>query len=157
MARNILSIDLEQFEKLLDRALDEELRAYPDLFGGRSTREVAVSIRKRIVAAYEQMPKCYIYALRDPDTDEIRYVGRSIDPETRFVSHYYEAMSMDRLYEVHVSAKNRWFRSLVIAGKEPRLEVLEEVPRAEAWQRERAWYERALEEGHRLTNIVRPS
>lgn len=92
-----------------------------------------------------------IYALCDPDTSEIRYVGRSVDAEDRFVQH----MRKDARTPFP-SAKERWIAELAAVGKEPTLKILEVVPARRQREAEAAWIGRAREQGHRLTNTAKP-
>jgi hypothetical protein len=60
-----------------------------------------------------------IYGLYDPDSLELRYVGKAKDAKKRFKRHL-EERSLTRPI-------NNWVRSLVQAGKLPVLKVLETV------------------------------
>lgn len=72
----------------------------------------------------------FIYALCDPDSGRVRYVGKSNDPESRLKSHK---------NEVGANRKCRWIQSLLSSGKSPVLTVIAEVPR-DSWQEhERRW------------------
>lgn len=59
-----------------------------------------------------------IYALRDPSTGEVRYVGKANNPQARLKSHMRAARS--RNTPVYC-----WIRSLKDKGLEPQMEVLE--------------------------------
>lgn len=52
----------------------------------------------------------YIYALTEPDTGEIRYIGQTPNPEQRFRRHSYSKSG---------SPVRRWIRSLALTGKTP--------------------------------------
>lgn len=89
----------------------------------------------------------YIYALLCPE-GEIRYVGKSTDPEARLRAHISRARRGDTKHH----AAN-WIRSLLATGKRPSVEVILQVPEGEPWEP----YEIRLiaefkREGHRLTN-----
>lgn len=72
-----------------------------------------------------------IYGLTDPQTKEIRYIGKTATSLSERVSkHYYECRR-----EKHHRA--RWIRSLLNRGLQPESIILEEVPE-EDWQ----WYEK---------------
>ena len=87
-----------------------------------------------------------IYALKDPATGEIRYVGKANDLEARLRSHRWEKRNPKlRTRKVH------WLRTLTA---DPIVEVLEVCPR-EIWAgRERHWIKKYRDEGARLTNIA---
>lgn len=72
----------------------------------------------------------YIYALHDPRTDEIRYIGGTKNPDSRVAQHMNSRGS---------SPKNRWFRELRSLGLEPILRVLEVADEATWRRREQYW------------------
>jgi hypothetical protein len=74
---------------------------------------------------------CGIYALADPRTGRIMYVGQSIDIDKRYRSH----LDIDR-YEPNI-AKRRWLRELARLNLKPSLIVLEECAFAELDEAER--------------------
>lgn len=88
----------------------------------------------------------FIYVLKEPLTGEIRYVGKANNPKRRFCRHIRETS----LQETHIG---RWIRRLVISGRKPGLEILDEVPVSqwEFWEREYIRVFRSL--GMKLTNI----
>lgn len=73
-----------------------------------------------------------IYALTDPDTDEVRYVGKARDAKHRLASHYRDA----RHRKTKVYA---WINSLASQSKTVGLRILEEVAESDWEQRERHW------------------
>jgi hypothetical protein len=84
-----------------------------------------------------------IYALCDPSTDEIRYVGKTVkSPEWRLTRHLYEARTGTRY--VH-----NWIRSL---DGPPKVIVLEETEDLD--QAERDWIAGLRSVGYRLTNLT---
>lgn len=88
----------------------------------------------------------FIYALVDPRSDQIRYVGKSVDPDGRLRSHVCVARGDS---QTHVS---RWIRQVLADGCRPRVEVLQTVT-AETWQEgERFWHRELTRAGLRLTN-----
>ena len=68
-----------------------------------------------------------LYGLFDPDSHELRYVGKATNSSERFKRHLCEANSENR-------PVNRWVRKLLKHGKVPILGILEVVP-------ERDWKE----------------
>lgn len=114
------------------------------------------NIVARVQRAIENIPTTYIYALLDPDTKEIRYIGKANDPENRLAQHVYHCW-----YEVGTPStdtpKEAWIRSLRQQNKQPDMEILEEVPRAQSWRWERKWIEWARAQGFNITNVARPS
>lgn len=87
----------------------------------------------------------FIYALADPRTGRVRYVGKANDPEQRLAQH--------RHGDGRNGHKNNWIRQLRRAGLCPVLHILQEC--ADDWaDRERYWiaYHRAA--GEPLTNLT---
>lgn len=75
----------------------------------------------------------FIYTLLDPRTGEVRYVGKTIDIETRLALH---------LSEKKESHKNRWLAQLKLVGLVPFTQVIEIIYDSDDvdWQeRERFW------------------
>lgn len=92
------------------------------------------------------MMTTYIYVLCDPDTDEIRYVGKSDNPEKRLIQH---CSTKELKYNNH---KASWIKSLINKNKYPKLSILEEVEK-DIWQdREKYWIQYYRNLGVRLTN-----
>ena len=85
-----------------------------------------------------------IYALKDPRSGEVRYVGKTINPTVRLQSHIYEAKKGS------ASHKAYWMRQLLKLGMKPEVTVLEMCEET-AWQeRERHW----ITQFDNLTNLT---
>jgi hypothetical protein len=72
----------------------------------------------------------FIYALRDPNTKQIRYVGRSVEPEERLRRHLRNAKR-------GITAIAGWMRGL--QEQRPLLEIIEKCDAASAIDREHYW------------------
>lgn len=87
----------------------------------------------------------FIYALKDPTTGAIRYIGKTKNPRGRFSSH----ISNIRRENNH---RARWIRSLLVRGFKPTLEIIDEVPVLEWPQWEVAYIEFFREQDCDLVN-----
>lgn len=87
----------------------------------------------------------YIYALVDPRTDEIRYVGKSDNPERRLFEHLSESKKAD-------NHKDRWIRQLRRNKLVPRVVTIDIVADKEWEKKERGWIAFFRKSGIRLTN-----
>ena len=76
------------------------------------------------------MTTAYIYLLRDPHTQQPRYIGKSIDPQKRFGDH-----CRDKGH----TRKAHWIQALRAEGLQPVLEILGAVDDAEWEQAEHDW------------------
>lgn len=87
----------------------------------------------------------YIYALVDPRTDAVRYIGKSIRPKERLANHLNERSN---------SWRNHWLRKMRADGVRPVLRILE-VVESDDWQTaERRWIAHGRALGWRLTNCT---
>ena len=91
----------------------------------------------------------FIYALRDPDDQTIRYVGKADSLEKRLQCHLRESS-----LKYH-TRKNCWIKSLLSQSKKPVITILEIVNDAEWQARERYWIAILQEQGANLTNGTR--
>lgn len=96
-----------------------------------------------------KMKTVYIYSLSDPESEEIRYVGKTVDPFNRFWGHIHEAKN-------NIKGKNedkaKWIKSLLEKGIRPKLDILEEVL-TEVWEeKEKEWINKYEREGNNLLN-----
>lgn len=91
--------------------------------------------------------RCFIYALIDPVTAEVRYIGKTINPKVRLALH---------LCETKNTHKNQWLAKLRRAGVKPLMSIIEVIENSNDldWQdRERFWIAHYLANGVRLTNL----
>jgi predicted GIY-YIG superfamily endonuclease len=88
------------------------------------------------------------YVLRDPRTNEIRYVGRTVNPRNRLRNHIYEAKKNNR------NKRERWIISLLRLNLEPTMQIIYTLhcTLAEAIQTEKTLVKKLTKHGFRLKN-----
>ena len=86
----------------------------------------------------------FIYALAEPSTQTVRYVGKTIDLRRRFATH----CRADKTG----THKSRWIAGLISAGTKPILTTLEVVEESQWQEAERKWISRYRLGGCRLVN-----
>lgn len=93
------------------------------------------------------MNRVFIYVLRDPRTNQIRYVGKSKSPERRKYDHIYIARTARE-----INHRTKWIRLLLSHGLTPVLEVVDEVEEIDWPSWEVAYISYFQAEGCRLVN-----
>ena len=108
------------------------------------------NLRQQVEQPQDQHTIAYtfIYALVDPTTKFVRYVGKSNTPKRRLVMHLIPSGLIPK------TRKNHWIKSLLSAGKKPELILLEKVEECIWKDAECRWiaYYRSLPEYPQLTN-----
>lgn len=90
--------------------------------------------------------KALVYTLVDPNTNEVRYVGKSTNPQKRLNRHIRESKN-----NTH-SHKKAWINSLLKQNQKPTLKILEKVPPNTSWEdREKYW----INQFQNLTNMTK--
>ena len=87
--------------------------------------------------------KQYVYALVDPETGAVRYIGRSNKPQVRYNHH------MTGMYS---RQKRKWIDDLATRGLRPTLTILEECEAAQVEERETYWLYHYIDDGAHLLN-----
>jgi hypothetical protein len=97
------------------------------------------------------MKDAVIYALVDPFTKAVRYVGKTVDLKARV---RYGHLSRRDINDKRMHKAN-WLRGLASQGAEPDVIELERVAGGESWQeRERHWIAHYRAAGAPLTNMT---
>lgn len=78
------------------------------------------------------MTKVYIYGLHEDGSDEIRYVGQTIAPETRLTQHLNtnQDVTQDKL---------NWVKDCLSRGAAIKMKIIEECDSDSATEREKHW------------------
>lgn len=91
--------------------------------------------------------KTCIYALVDPRTSEIRYVGKAFDPQKRLCGHM-----RDSVLARYRDKRTSWLKALKSAGLKPLIVILEVVAESEWQECEKKWIAHFRAAGTNLTN-----
>jgi len=86
----------------------------------------------------------YIYGLIDPESGELRYIGKSIDPKSRLANHMREVSNCHR---------SHWIQSLKAKGMKPDIVIIESI--RVMWPRqveEKYWIKYFRDRGFNLVN-----
>lgn len=89
----------------------------------------------------------FIYILKDPITLEIKYVGKSDNPNLRLIEHI-------RKSKYKQTYKNNWINSLLNVGLKPLLEIVEEAQISKWGDYEKKWITHYKNIGCKLTNLT---
>lgn len=88
----------------------------------------------------------YIYALLDPDTNEVRYVGKTTNMKMRNTQHFSTCLK-------GTDKKSKWIASLREQGKRPKMIPLEECA-IDTWvEAEKRWIAHYRLSSKSLTNV----
>ena len=92
------------------------------------------------------MEKVYIYGLIDSEKNELKYIGKSINPQSRYRKHLQESKNKS-------SYKDNWIYSLLENNSKPELVIIDEVKKDEwvFWEKYYIAYYKFI--GCKLTNI----
>jgi len=92
--------------------------------------------------------KTFIYTLSDPDTREIRYVGKTVKLlKYRLVGHIYTSKKV-RNY------KNNWIKSIIDRDKKPIIALIDSCPWNESQKLEQYWISQFKTWGFNLVNTT---
>lgn len=90
----------------------------------------------------------YIYALRDPVTHQMRYVGKTTNLKRRWHDHVH-LRATDHSYRAN------WLRSLLAAGKRPKMMLLDTLSDHDDWElREQRWVRTLRAYDQPITNLA---
>ena len=92
------------------------------------------------------MRKVYIYGLVDKSKNELKYIGKSINPQSRYRKHLQDSNKK-------ISYKDKWIYSLLENKNKPELLIIDEVNEDNwvFWEKHYISYYKSI--GCKLTNI----
>lgn len=94
------------------------------------------------------METTFIYTLIDPNTNEIRYIGKSNTPRKRLYDHINECNTNKKSHKIS------WIKTLLDKGKRPTIEIIDEIYTTEWEFWEQYWISQFKTWGFNLTNIT---
>lgn len=89
----------------------------------------------------------FIYALIDPITDDIKYIGKTSNPKRRYTQHISTVGEKNQ-------NKTNWINSLISNGLLPKMIILETCNHHEWKNKERYWIKKFRDSGCDLLNIT---
>jgi hypothetical protein len=92
-----------------------------------------------------------IYGLADPNTGELRYVGKTVMPLTQRLGFHCNRAELSRKNDTH---KNNWVKKLLREGKRPEIFVVEEHEEEGLYDAEQFWISYFRSIGCYLTNAT---
>jgi len=90
--------------------------------------------------------KVYIYYLKDPFTEQVRYVGKTFEPKSRFSSHLAGKGNKN---------KSNWIKSLKVQNSIPLMEIVEECTNENCAEREIFHISNARENNYPIFNVAK--
>lgn len=90
------------------------------------------------------MSTTFIYCLKDPDSLEVRYVGKANNPKSRYSRHLADAKIKPKCHRLC------WIKGLIDNNKSPILHILEECDELIWGEREDYW----ISQFDNLTNMI---
>lgn len=88
---------------------------------------------------------CFLYLLSNPETMEVRYVGKTVDPRSRYRKH---------LTQKNNSYKNQWLKSLKKQFLKPKMIIINVFEESIIDTEEKKLIKKLRDKGVRLTNIT---
>jgi hypothetical protein len=136
----------EAFRAMIATAISSGVEVMADRMVDSRHRHTRARPRGSVTKAKPSNPieLAYIYALTDPDTGEVRYIGKANSPKKRYIQHCSPGGLRGN------TRRQAWLRSLAAKGKRPGVMILE-VCLTRDWRvAEVEWIASGI--GTRLTN-----
>lgn len=93
------------------------------------------------------MSKIIIYTLTEKGTNDVRYVGKTVDMYNRLRGHLNGEMAEG-------NPKSQWIKDVISRGGEITISQIDECEQYEAYNREAYWINFYRKEGYNLTNTI---
>jgi len=115
----------------------------PQAGANKTPARKPVLVRKRVAASSRKLVA--IYALTEPGTDTVRYIGKANNPEARLKTHLRDARRRD-------TPVCRWIRKLAKSNALPEMTILAWTDEWQVEERKQISQHRAI--GCRLLNVA---
>jgi len=90
----------------------------------------------------------FIYTLEDPDTNEIKYIGKTVKPlKTRLTNHIYSCKR-------ETNHRTNWIKSIIKKGKKPIIKMIDFCSWEKSQELETYWINKFKNEGANLVNLT---
>jgi hypothetical protein len=90
----------------------------------------------------------FIYTLEDPDTNEIKYIGKTVKPlKTRLTNHIYSCKK-------ETNHRTNWIKSIIKKGKKPIIKMIDFCSWEKSQKLETYWINKFKNEGANLVNLT---
>lgn len=89
---------------------------------------------------------CFIYALVDPRSNEVKYIGKTLAPKLRYKAHLNTKAGFAN------SKKDKWILELLGLGLTPDFKIIEECPEMASQERETFHIRQYIANGASLLN-----
>lgn len=136
---------IEYLKQLGNGNISDAIRQLIDKAGGPAY----IAETKQTQQQSNQRP-VFIYALCDPGTANVRYIGKTVNPKTRLAQHLLNRKNTT----FRMNPCSQWLDSLKAQNMRPDMLILEETTETE-WQiKESEWINRLIEQGADLLNVA---
>lgn len=90
----------------------------------------------------------FIYTLEDPDTNEVRYIGKTISPLNIRLTKHLASCKRENNY------RTNWIKSIIKKGKKPIIKMIDSCPWDESQKLETNYISQYKDNGYRLVNLT---
>lgn len=93
--------------------------------------------------------KTFIYTLTDPFTNQVRYIGKTINLQRRYYQHCNK-----KILQKNKTYKNNWILNILNKNSKPIIDIIDDTSEDNWEQLEKYWIEQFRQWGFNLTNLA---